>query len=123
MKALGAKRPPAWPRTAGNVTMSDYRIRFDEVPWDSPMDGVRHKIIDRRGVRLRLVEYGDGMEPHWCDRGHVGHIIEGRIEIEFESETLIYETGDGVFIPSGDKHKHKARVIDGPVLALFVEQV
>jgi ethanolamine utilization protein EutQ (cupin superfamily) len=103
--------------------MTDYRVRFDDVDWESPMDGVRHKVMDHGGVRLRLVEYGDQLLPHWCVRGHVGHILDGRLEIQFESETFIYESGDGVFIPSGEQHKHMARVIDGPVLAFFVEEV
>jgi quercetin dioxygenase-like cupin family protein len=62
------------------------------------------------------------MKPDWCERSHVGRILEGTLEITFEDEAHIYEAGDGVFIPAGAQHKHQARVIDGPVLALFVEQ-
>ena len=103
--------------------MQSYRVHFDGLPWDSPMDGVRHKVVDQESIRLRLVEYDEKMPPHWCDRGHVGYILDGRFEIEFEVETHVYEPGDGVFIPSGEQHRHKARAIDGPVLAVFVEQL
>ena len=100
-----------------------YKVDFRDLDWESPMDGVRHKIADHDGTRLRLVEYRIEMEPHWCDRGHIGRVLEGSFEIEFPGATIIYGPGDGVFIPSGDEHRHKAKVIDGPVLALFVEQV
>ncbi len=100
-----------------------YRVDFRDLEWESPMDGVRHKVADHEGARLRLVEYRVEMEAHWCDRGHIGRILEGTFEIEFEDETITYGPGDGVLIPSGGAHKHKARVIDGPVLALFVEEI
>ena len=100
-----------------------YKVDFRTMDWESPMAGVRHKVVDREGVRLRLAEYRVDMEPHWCERGHVGRILEGTFEIVFEDEAHIYEAGDGVFIPSGAEHKHMARVIDGPVLALFVEKI
>ena len=85
-------------------------------------DGGSRK-TDHDGTRLRLVEYRIEMEPHWCDRGHIGRVLEGSFEIEFPGATIIYGPGDGVFIPSGDEHRQRAKVIDGPVLALFVEQV
>lgn len=99
-----------------------YKVDFRQMEWESPMEGVRHKVVDRDGIRLRLVEYRVGMKPHWCERGHTGRILEGRLEIVFDDEAHFYEAGDGVLIPDGATHRHKARVIDGPVLALFVEQ-
>lgn len=99
----------------------DYRIDFDTLAWESPMPGLRFKAVRHTGLRLRLVEYTEAMEPHWCEKGHVGSILKGRFEIEFPSGTLVYEAGDGVFIPSGHEHRHRARVLAGPVRALFVE--
>jgi mannose-6-phosphate isomerase-like protein (cupin superfamily) len=100
-----------------------YLIDFDSVPWESPMAGLRFKAVSDGGRRLRLVEYGEDLEPHWCERDHVGSILEGTFEIEFPEETLVFESGDGVFIPCGREHRHRARVRSGPVRALFVEDV
>jgi hypothetical protein len=47
----------------------------------------------------------------------------GTFEIEFARTTLVFERGDGVFIPRGPQHRHKARVLSGPVRAIFVEEV
>src|SRR5690606_41406737 len=63
------------------------------------------------GQRLRLVEYSAAMPPHWCRRGHLGTILSGRFEIEFASGTEVFVEGDGVDIPSGESHRHRARAL------------
>lgn len=100
-----------------------HRIPFATLPWVSPLEGVRCK-THREGIRqVRLVEYSQAMPPHWCAKGHAGCILAGRFEIEFERETLVYEPGDGVFIPDGPAHKHRARALTDRVTALWVENV
>lgn len=98
-----------------------YRIPFGDLPWQPCGEGVRHKLHRRDGQALRLVEYTSSMAPHWCRRGHTGTILSGRFEIEFPSGTVVFEAGDGVDIPAGDAHRHRARVLSGTVTALFVE--
>jgi hypothetical protein len=51
------------------------------------------------------------MPPHWCEKGHYGYLIEGQMEIEYENEKIIYNPGDGIFIPDGPEHKHKGEVL------------
>lgn len=102
--------------------MSQYKIEFDELSWESPMKGLRFKAITRDGQRLRLVEYTQDMAPHWCEKGHVGYILKGEFEIRFDRETVILETGDGLFIPSGPEHRHMGRAITDIVQAVFVEE-
>jgi len=99
-----------------------YRIRFEDLPWQECAPGVRHKVVQRDQQLLRLVEYASGMPPHWCERGHVGQILEGTMEIEFASGTWTFEPGDGVDIPEGGAHRHRARILSEHVLAIFVER-
>lgn len=101
----------------------EYRIDFEALDWEKPMKGVRSRSVDRGGRRLRLVEYSEEMEPHWCERGHCGCILEGYFQIEFEGRAELYVPGDGVFIPMGAEHRHRATVLSGPVRAIFVEDV
>jgi quercetin dioxygenase-like cupin family protein len=82
---------------------------------------VRHKCIERDGVRLRLVEYSKEMPPHWCESGHYGYVIEGRLEIEYENEKVTYNPGDGIYIPNGPAHKHRGRVLSEKATVFFVE--
>ena len=103
--------------------MTKYRVAFEDIPWAEPIPGVRHRIRDQEGRRLRLVEYTEAMEPHWCTRGHVGILLEGELEIRFDGSVEVYHAGEGVFIPSGPEHRHMARVVGGPVRALFVEDL
>jgi ethanolamine utilization protein EutQ (cupin superfamily) len=103
--------------------MSRHRVDFKEIAWDSPMQGVRSKALGHRGKQLRLVEYTPAMEPHWCEKGHIGYVLDGRFEIRFADETLIYEPGDGVFIPSGREHRHMGRALTDVVRCAFVEDV
>jgi mannose-6-phosphate isomerase-like protein (cupin superfamily) len=98
-----------------------YRIDFERIDWVSPMPGVRHKVSGDGKKRVRLVEYTREMEPHWCSKGHLGYILEGRFEIEFDDRKEVFENGDGVFIPDGEEHRHRARVLSPSVTAIFVE--
>jgi len=49
-------------------------------------------------------------------------ILEGRFQIHFDHGVETYEAGDGVFIPSGESHRHKAICLTDRVRALFVEE-
>jgi len=85
------------------------------------MDGVRQKVITHSGKKVRLVEYSKAMPPHWCTKGHYGYILKGRFEIEFADRTHIFKEGDGVFIPDGEEHRHRAKVLSNVVITIFVE--
>lgn len=103
--------------------MIEHRIDFDALSWESPMKGARAKAAGHGGKRLRLVEYTPAMEPHWCENGHIGYVLDGRFEIRFDDETVIYESGDGVFIPAGRQHRHMGRALTDVVRCVFVEDV
>jgi quercetin dioxygenase-like cupin family protein len=101
--------------------MRKYRIDFSRLDWQSPIVGVREKAITEGSKRLRLVEYSPTMAPHWCEKGHIGYVLQGRFEIAFESGTDVFEQGDGVLIPAGAAHKHRARALSDVVRVIFVE--
>ncbi|MBN2071619.1 MAG: cupin domain-containing protein [Candidatus Krumholzibacteriota bacterium] len=102
--------------------MTARKIDFDSLEWESPMEGVRHKYIDQDGMRMRLVEYSREMPLHWCEKGHHGYLLEGKMEIEYTGEKVIYKTGDGIFIPEGPGHRHRGRAISSAVLVFFLEK-
>lgn len=100
-----------------------YKIDFNGLEWETPMQGVKHKYLDQDNLRMRLVEYSNDMPPHWCERGHNGYVLEGEMEIEYDEDKIIYKNGDGIFIPPGKEFRHKARIISDKVLVFFVENV
>jgi quercetin dioxygenase-like cupin family protein len=103
--------------------MQYYRVDFETLAWESPMKGLRFKALQHEGRRLRLVEYTSEMEEHWCEKGHIGTILEGKFEIRFDAGVVTFCAGDGVFIPSGENHRHMARALTDVVRAVFVEDV
>ena len=103
--------------------MLQYKIDFDELDWEEPFEGVKCKIFKHSGKQLRFVVYSKEMPLHWCETGHYGYILDGTFEIEYQNEKVVYQTGDGVFIPDGKEHRHRAKVLSKYVKAIFVENV
>lgn len=103
--------------------MIQCRIDFRSMPWASPTQGIRQKVYRTNGRQLRLVEYSRAMPHHWCEKGHVGYVLDGRMEVRFENEVHTYSAGDGVYLPGGSEHKHMAKVLTDTVTVVFVEDV
>ena len=103
--------------------MSQYKIDFTTIPWETPMSGLRFKALRHEGRQLRLVEYTPDMEPHWCEKGHIGYLLHGQFEIKFDAGVSVYNPGDGIFIPSGKQHRHMGKALTDVVRAVFVEDV
>ena len=102
--------------------MSKYKIDFESMEWKMPTVGVRFKAFEQNGRKLRLVEFfKEFVEPDWCTKCHIGYILEGQMEIDFDGTKEIFGPGDGVFIPSGKKHKHKGKVLTDKVKVILVE--
>jgi hypothetical protein len=104
-----------------NEAPAPYQVEFDQIPWCETAVGVREKSVIHDGQKLRLVEYDHRLPLHWCEKGHIGMVLQGELEIRFPLSQHRYKAGDGVFIPSGPGHKHQAVILSELVRALFVE--
>lgn len=69
------------------------------------------------GVRLRLVEYAAGyLADHWCDRGHVFHVLDGEATIELKDGRAFALKGGQSFVVSGSRQfSHRVRSERGAV--------
>ena len=104
--------------------MEQYKIDFKSMSWETPADGVRFKSYEQGGKKLRLVEFTKKfVEPDWCTKGHIGYILEGQMEIDFDGKIIQFGPSDGLFIPAGEEHKHKGRVLTDVVKIILVEDV
>jgi quercetin dioxygenase-like cupin family protein len=100
-----------------------YKIKFDELEWIVPGDDIRYKCYQHDEQQLRLIEFGKNMvHPDWCLKGHFGYIIEGRLELSFSDHSDIYQPGDALFIPDGEKHKHRPKALTDKVVFFSVEK-
>ena len=103
--------------------MEKRRIGFDTLDWESQLPGVRYKAFQRGGTRLRVAEYSrDFVAPDWCREGHVGYVLEGEVDIDFNGEVVRFSAGDGVFIPEGEENRHKPTVVTDVVRLVLVER-
>lgn len=103
--------------------MKNYKVIFDDIPWESPIPGARFKASEQKGKLLRLVEFTEELvEPDWCEKGHIGFVLNGEMEINFNGEIIQYAAGDGIFIPAGKNHKHIAKVHSGTVQLVLIEE-
>lgn len=108
----------------GEFKMEQYRIDFESMPWERAAVGAKVKAYEQNGRKLRLVEFArEFVEPDWCTKGHIGYILEGQMEIDFDGKVVVFNSGDGLFIPAGDKHKHKGRALTDVVKIILVEDV
>ena len=104
--------------------MNQYKVNFDEIQGDTPAPGVRSKVLVIHGKKIRLVEFTkEFIEPDWCKKGHIGYILEGHMEIDFNGNIITFNTGDALCIPEGDQHKHKAKTISGVVKIFLIEDI
>ncbi len=99
-------------------------INFNAIPWQSTLSGARSKTFQQDGKQLRIVEFTDEfVESDWCINGHVGYVLEGTLEIDFNGRLVIYPKGSGIFIPAGAENAHKARAITPVAQLVLVEEL
>jgi quercetin dioxygenase-like cupin family protein len=86
----------------------DCRVPFAELEWMDDVPGIRarEQLID--GHRWAVVEYAEGARRHeWCWDGHVGFVIAGALEYEFEDggEPLTLKEGEAFCLSTGRAHR------------------
>lgn len=104
--------------------MEAHRILFDQIEWHTPQLGARFKVF-RDGCRqVRLLELSDEfVEPQWCDKGHVGFVVSGELEVDFSGQVIRFPEGSALLIPAGVSHAHKARAVTPLVRLFLVEEI
>jgi len=101
-----------------------HKVIFDTLDWESLQPGVRYKRYKSDDKQIRLVEYDKSFnEQVWCIIGHMGYVIEGEIQIDFNGENINYRPGDAIFILPGEAHKHKLKVVSDKAILFLVEDV
>jgi len=102
--------------------MNQYKIDLNSIPWETPANGIRYKALLKNGKKLRIIEFTkEFIEPDWCKKSHTGYVLDGKLEINFDGDIIVYTSGDALFIPEGDKHKHIAKAITATVRIFLVE--
>jgi hypothetical protein len=104
--------------------MEQYRVLFDEMEWQNGIHGARLKAFCSGTKQLRLLELtSEFVEPDWCEKGHVGFVVQGELEIDFHGHLVRYPEGSVISIPSGTANGHKARSIAAVTQLFLVEEI
>ncbi len=99
------------------------KIDFAGAAWTEVLPGLRVKAVQEGARTIRLAEFRGGFEePGWCEKGHVGFVVSGRLTVEFDGSTEIFEAGDALFIASGAAGRHKVRQPAGQDAVLFLTE-
>ncbi len=102
--------------------MQPFKVNFDDLEWQSAIPGARFKAFRSGGKQIRLVEFtSEFVEPLWCERGHIGLVLEGSLEVDFGGHLVTYRKGEGIFIQPGPESAHKARSLTPVVRLMLVE--
>lgn len=104
--------------------MEFFKVQFDSIGWQDTSPGARFKAFRDGARQLRLLELTSAfVEPQWCEKGHVGIVLQGELEIDFQGRVVKYGEGTGIFIPAGAANAHKAKAVSSLVLLFLVEDV
>jgi hypothetical protein len=109
---------------AGESALSVFKVPFESMDWQDVRPGVREKVYCEGSRQLRLVEFdtSDGFVS-WCQVGHIGYVLTGGLDIDFNGKVLSFAAGDGLFIPSGAASQHRGVFITPGTRLLMVEDV
>ena len=104
---------------------AQYRIDFAATSWVAAgAAGARYKVFKQGGRQIRMVEFSkEFAEKDWCRKGHIGYVHEGHMEIDFNGTLLAFKQGDGLFIPAGEKNKHRLHVLSDKLVLIMVEDI
>ena len=104
--------------------MSQFKVDFDSMEWQSGREGVRFKLFQEGARQLRLVEFMSGeVAPDWCSQGHIGFVLSGALDIDVAGKVVSFSEGDGIFLPSGQSSAHRATSITPGTRLVMVEDV
>jgi quercetin dioxygenase-like cupin family protein len=97
-------------------------LDLDDCAWSDIGGHAREKRIEKGGGRVRLLELSDGYEhPDWCEKPHLGFVLQGRIDLEFDDERWEIAAGNGLEVGAGSAFRHRPIAAETPALLLLIE--
>lgn len=98
-------RIPPTPFTVVRLT------RFDRTMEPGETGRSFSRAAETPDMRLRLVEYEAGyLADHWCDRGHVLHVIDGELTVELQDgRSFALQKGDSFVVSDRGDSSHRVR--------------
>lgn len=96
-------------------------IPFQTIDWGA-IAATRHtgetgfatwRTLEVGNARVRIVEYSPGyLADHWCERGHVVHVLDGEHLQARDGRTFVLRAGGSYVVADGDG-AHRSRSSPG----------
>ena len=96
------------PASTVQIALVDELVRLSEVDWQPDAEGINVRELTVDGRRWALVRYGPATQrQEWCEDGHLGVVVSGEIEYEFEDggTPLSGRPGDAFTLSTGRGHR------------------
>lgn len=75
--------------------------------------------VEAGNVRVRLVEYSEGyLADHWCNRGHVIHVLEGTLTTELKDGRVVRTPAGGTYGVAENGAPHRSSTTE--TVRLFI---
>ena len=104
--------------------MFEKKIDLSNLDWEETSLFLRSKSFEQANKKVRVVEIKKGLDhPDWCKTGHIGYVLEGEFDIDFNGEIIKYKQGDILFILTGEEQKHIPIPISEKVILFLVEEI
>lgn len=103
--------------------LTDLSIDFGSAEWVEDVPGIRARETTVEGRRWAIVEYEPGARRlEWCRDGHVGLVLSGEVEYEFEDgrASLTVSRGDAFQLATGHAHRGTNRA-DGATQLFLID--
>jgi quercetin dioxygenase-like cupin family protein len=107
--------------------MDLHNIPFRTIDWNSiPQEihtGVTGealwRVVSQGNVRVRIVEYSPGyLADHWCEKGHVVHVLEGEFTSELKDGRSYQLTRGMSYVVADNTDAHRSSTIEGVKLLI-----
>lgn len=73
--------------------------------------------VEVGSVRVRLVRYSPGyLADHWCERGHVIHVLEGILTTDLRDGRTFETPAGGTYVVATGDGAHRSRTVGGALL-------
>lgn len=102
-----------------------HTVLLEDTPWSQDAPGIRVRESELDGARWAVVEYEAGaLREEWCEDGHRGYVISGRIEYEFDDDRqpLTASESEAFFLPKAryGQGAHRGRNLSSTPTRLFL---
>jgi hypothetical protein len=77
------------------------------------------RIVKEGNIRLRIVRYSAGfLADHWCQKGHVVHVLEGAFVSELKDGRKFELTRGMTYVVADGEEAHRSRSASGVTLLI-----